>query len=262
MRATRVASVLLSLAVVLALTAACGGGGSGAGTSSPGGSSAGDYKEIDSPEGLKAALERDNPGADWLGDITDVTLETYLGAPVFVIHTGWKLIGQTDPAVFDEANRKQQAISEALGAYDSFKPAPNVALLNGDKTLTPLYSSGGKTMAEALALPPAPTTPEEMKAWLAKVYGPGGLVKLGPDEDWYDAINSISVDTGSGGTRLVVTTSLPSWNGDVRASLIEMALATTGSPLLENYWISAKDGSGAAGSSGVMEPGSGGFQYP
>jgi hypothetical protein len=48
----------------------------------------------------------------------------------------------------------------------------------------------------------------------------------------------------------------------VRASLIEMALATTGSPLLENYWISAKDGSGAAGSSGVMEPGSGGFQYP
>lgn len=263
MRRMRFIPLFLAFATALMMAAACAGGSTGSGTGSPSTSSGDEYRVIESPEGLNAALERDNPGADWLGDITDVTLETYLGAPVLVIHTNWRLINVSDQAVYDDANRKRGAIAEALDAYDSFDPAPNVCLLDGDKTLQLLGARGGKTMAEAFALPPAPTTADEMKSWLAKVYGPGGLVKLGPDEDWYDAIESMTMGSDySGAPQLIVTTSLPSWHGDVRASLIQTALATTGSKLLENYWISAKDGSGSAGSMGTAGPGSAGFLYP
>jgi len=89
--------VSLALALVLSL-AACGGGSEStesgsptddgstaapddsAGSTSSGGSSGGSSDGIATVEDIKAFF------AEWYADVTDVTLETMLGAPVLAIH--------------------------------------------------------------------------------------------------------------------------------------------------------------------------------
>jgi hypothetical protein len=268
MKRLLIAALALSLALSLTL-AGCGGtggtpaadsgagaetGADGAGSASYGGGA------IASVDDLRAALERDHADAEWYPDIAGITLETYLGAPVLTFRVPW-----SDAAGdFEAQNRKQSALADALGAYD-ITIAPNYALITADGSLTPIGGGGVgvRLMQEAFDLPPAPQTAEEIRAWLETVYGPGGLVPLGPDESWYGSITSIGMgDYGSGANDvLMVTVNAP--GGSVDISLAAIALRTTGSPLLGNYSIQTDDGSGSlAGAAGAGEPGSAGWLYP
>jgi hypothetical protein len=247
------------LSFALALTVAgCGGGGSGSGADSGGttgsSSDSGSSDAIGSPADLKAAIDADYADAEWYGDVTDITLETYLGAQVAVVHVAWN---STDPD-YETRNRKQNALNDAMGGYD-IAFAPNVALISADGAIARLNSSGqfdAMPMADALELPAAPTTPAEFKAWLAAVYGPGGLIALGPNETWYASIDSMQMDDGV----FVVETKIARAD-TTQQDLLNLAMQTTGSPLLSNYGIRGTDGSYLGGSAGSGAPGMNGFFY-
>lgn len=255
----------LSLALLLALalpTTGCGGGDGGAEPPSADGTPAGGSGStaIATIDDLRAALERDHADAEWYPDITDITLETYLGAPVLTLHVPWT----TATGDFEAQNRKQMAIVDALSAYD-ITVAPNHALITGDGTLHQLGGGGSNVlrMAEAFDLPPAPQTAEELAAWLETVYGPGGLVALGPDETWYGSLVSIEMgDFGSGANDVLMITTDAADDTATDVSLIVLALQTTGSPLVTNYSISTAGGGGVGGSAGLVGPGQAGWFYP
>lgn len=250
--------VMMALAFALTLTVAgCGGGtesggdGTGATTGGTGSSSAG----IASPADIKSAIERDYADAEWYGDVTDVTLETYLGAPVAVVHVAWT---STDTD-FETNNRKQNALNDAMGGYD-LAFAPNTALVTADGAVRKLNSSGqfdAAPMEDVYALPAVPATAAEVKTWLDAVYGPGGLITLGANETWYGSITSVEMDDNV----LAVKTSLGRDDGTQR-DLLSIALQTTGSPLLTAYGISGTDGSYVGGSASSGTPGMNGFFYP
>ncbi len=253
--------LMVALAFTLALTVAgCGGDGestqggsdnTGASSASDSGSSAG----LAGPADLKAAIDSDFADAEWYGDITDVTLETYLGAPVAVVHVGWS----SSDGDYETANRKSTAINEALDTYE-IAFAPNTALVTADGVISRLGSSGGSNaapMGDVYALPAAPTTADEVKAWLDSVYGPGGLITLGADETWYAAITAVTM--GEYGLKAETTLTR---EDRTQQDLLNIALQTTGSPLLSAYGISGADGSYMGGSAGAGEPGMNGFFYP
>ncbi len=263
--------VSLALTLVLSLTA-CGGGGeatgdggatgsgstdagaSGGSSASSGGSSSG----IATAEDFKAFLDDEHSDAEWYGDVTDVTEETMLGAPMLVIHVGWTSF----PDDYDEMNRKTMAISD-LVLETTQDVAPNVVLQLADGAIQDVGGSGVvgvvASMDEAFDLPPAPTTADEVAQWLETVYGPGGLVTLGSSETWYAAIQSIGMETVADDEVLVVSTSAPSMSS-LDASLLEKALLSTGSPLLENYSIRAADGSSTSGFAQTLV--GSGYMYP
>jgi len=253
---------LVLLALLLALSAfGCGGATStdGGGKTDGGGGESGSGS-IDAIEDLQAALEADHGDAPWFADITGMTLETYLGAPVLAIHVTYS----NSAADFETQNANRSALIDAISAYD-ITIAPNVALLDADGNIAQAGSGdGGIPMAEAFTLPPAPTDAAGVKAWLDQVYGPGGLIKLGPDETWYASIQSITYeDPWNQGDMLIVSTDLPTFKGG-QGSLVEYAIYTTGSPLLTSYQIIVDDQTGPVGGlGGVPEgPGYNGFFYP
>ena len=137
---------LISLALVLALSlSACGGGDSaadGGGSTTqddPAASaSSGDAADdgIATVEDVKAFFAEEHADAEWYADVTDVTLETMLGAPVLAIHVAWTSV----PDDFDAMYRKTMAIGNVLSATEQ-SVAPNVVLLLADGTVTELYGS-------------------------------------------------------------------------------------------------------------------------
>lgn len=259
--------LLISLALVLAisLTACSEGEKPDSGSPVPsepvasGGASGGTAADdgIATVEDLKALLAEEHADAEWYADITGVTAETMLGAPVLALHVTWS----STSGDFDAMDRKTMALGDLMSDLEQ-SVAPNVVLVYADETVSDLSGSGGPgiaMMAEAFALPPAPTTAEGVTKWLETVYGPGGLVKLGDDETWYAAIESISVQTLYGGEMLVVETSAPSIQS-LDASLVNRALMSTGSPLLEGYEIRAADGTVSSGFAQTLV--GTGFLYP
>jgi len=251
--------LIVVLAFALALTVAgCGGNTEGGGDStgaSSGSSGGSSSAEIASPADLRAAIDRDYSDAEWYGDVTDVTLETYLGAPVAVVHVAWD---STD-GDWEVRNRKVDALNNALGEYE-IAFAPNVALVSADGAISKMNSSGqfdAAPMESVYTLPAAPTTADEVKAWLDSVYGPGGLIALGANETWYGSIDSVQMEDGV----LRVETKLTEAETTQR-DLLNFALQTTGSPLLSAYGISGTDGSYLGGAAGSGTPGMNGFFYP
>ena len=74
------------------------------------------------------------------------------------------------------------------------------------------------------------------------VFGPGGLIELGPDETWYDSIESYGWEAPDGGGEdiLIVRTSMNYDDldaGDLQFHTLNMALNTSGSPLLREYQV-------------------------
>jgi hypothetical protein len=283
----RLAPCLLALA---ALVAACGGGAGPAATAGDGGSGGGSGNAsgtggsqggagapaatppaggggtadgaIATVDALDAALESAYGTADWFGDLTAITEETWLGARVVVVHTTLS-VSDPDP---DAINRKRTEIGDALAALDQ-AIAPNLAIIDGDVTLAPLGSGGlgSVSMGDAFALPERPTTARAVQDWLQAVYGPGGVVPIGPDEAWLGSLTEVRYEDPGWGTGEVLwlATTLPTYRS-LDAQLLQKALLTTGSPLLEDWYLETADGSGASGSAGGLKDlpvGGDGFYY-
>jgi len=256
----RIVAGLLALVLVFAL-AGCGGsggGGTSGGNGGSGGSGSGDA--IATIDDLKAVLAEDYADTNWYPDITDYTMETYLGAEVLVLHVAW---GAND-ADWEANNAKQQGIQETMPALD-IQIAANVAMRDAKGAVWLLFASsttGPMPMNEAFDLPTAPTNAPEFKAWLDMVYGPGGIVTLGPDETWYSSIESITYeDLYGSGAHLVIRTSIPA-DDVTQQSLLQLAIATTGSPLLTEVSIFHAGDAMSAYGGGAGIPGQNGFYYP
>ncbi|MDO8848953.1 MAG: hypothetical protein Q7W51_11270 [Coriobacteriia bacterium] len=263
MKRLLVCLLVLVLALGLVGCDSGGGGGSSSGSdsgSSSSGSSSSDSDAIATIDELKAVLAEDYADTDWYPDITDYTMETYLGAEVLVLHVAWG----ADDADWEASNAKQQGIQEVFPALN-IEIAANVAMVDGKGTVWRLVSSsatGPMPMNEAFNLPTAPTNAPEFEAWLDMVYGPGGMVTLGPDETWYSSIESITFeDLYGSGAHLVIRTRIPA--GDVtQQSLLQLALQSTGSPLLSNVSIFHAGDAGSSYGSAPGIPGMSGFYYP
>lgn len=204
---------------------------------------------------VKAALAADHTSADWYPYLADITLETYLGAPVLLLHVTWD-DNDTD---YEGKSDRSFAMLLALQDYDTPLTA-NVSTLDGSGNLFGAGSTsqaGAMPMADRFDLPPAPTTTAEMQAWLDAVYGPGGLVKLGPEETWYAAITSIG--PGPDAPLTVTTTLAP--EDKLGMTLLQMALQTSGSALLESYAVIHSGGFGSSGYAPPGEPGAFGYYY-
>src|SRR5665647_2429160 len=96
--------------------------------------------------------------------------------------------------------------------------------------------------------------------WIAAYHvssGPRVTSPPGPDETWYAAIQSIGPGADS---PLTVTTTLAA-DDSVGMALVQLALQTTGSALLENFAIIHSGGFGSTGYAPPGEPGVWGYYY-
>ncbi|MRS12836.1 MAG: hypothetical protein EG823_07165 [Actinobacteria bacterium] len=259
----RFAICMLALALMLGLTACDTGGGSASDRGSTGRTSGGSSSDdaITTVGDLKAALADQYGDTDWYPDITSITQETFLGADVLAFHVTWYAPDADWTVDNDKVTQLQSALFEL-----SPEVSPNLVMINAIGEVTSLagFSVNDATlMSEVFDLPPAPTTAEEFEAWLDAVYGPDGLVKLGPNEIWYGAIQSLTVeDLGYGtGPELVIRTTIGGTDR-TQQTLLQLAIGTTGSPLLRDVTLFYADGASSAYSGGAGPPGQGGFMYP
>lgn len=262
----RVTAKALSLALALALLVPLAGCSQAADETRPAaGGAAGDQGDADSTpaiqtaEDVRAVLDSEHSSADWYADMTGVTVETHLGAPVFVVETTW-LSTDTD---WEARSAKAAAMGDAIANIES-PITINFAYRTADGVLSALGSSShgsSMPMADAYELPTQPTTAADVEAWLAAVWGPDGLIELGPDETWYDSITGISMDDVGSGPQLTVTTTLGA-DDPVGIEAINRALQTTGSPLLATYAIQGSNGYFLGGVAPAGDPGMNGYYYP
>jgi hypothetical protein len=209
---------------------------------------------------LKAALAADHSTEAWYASVTDIRLETHLGAPVLVLDVNW------DELTVDFAAKQAllDAANAALDGYDT-PLAINVATRDVHGAFTPAGGGGSGVgmLADLVALPPAPTTPEELSAWLATVFGPGGLVALGTEETWYSSITSVAMEDVGNGPMLMVTTSLGRADATELASIVA-AVQLSNTPLLSLWGLRGSgdyysaNGGGGCGTG----PGNCGWFYP
>lgn len=209
---------------------------------------------------LQASLAADHSAEAWYASVTGINSETHLGASILLLQVSWDNM-TTD---FDTRSSLLDAALAAIDSYDT-TIAINIATrdVNGEFSAAGGGGADVGLLGEVVALPPAPTTPEEMSAWLATVFGPGGLVPLGPQETWYSSITSIAMEDVGTGPELTIATTLGQADKTELASLFA-AVQLTASALLDTWAVrGAGDYYSANGGSGCgPTPGSCGWFYP
>lgn len=255
------------ICVMLLALAATGCGGSG--SKSSGGSSS-DTNSSKAPKNLKSletALEKANSDEDWWKHVTSIEQGTELGSPVIIVRTD---IRSSDSDSFGLINKIAEAVADLDPAF-----APNVEVfglieIDGKDRPAPMGGSGssGVMMTEKFDLPPAPQTVSELKTWLDKVYGEGGIVKLGPEETWFKSIKSIRMEqspAGDGTSALVIRTTIPPTDRDQpiqQIALMQKAIQSSGCPAAVEYWWYGSDNYSGLTSLGSMVLGGGAPLYP
>ncbi|MGB8860281.1 MAG: hypothetical protein WCC60_13530 [Ilumatobacteraceae bacterium] len=216
--------------------------------------------DITTVEQLQAALAADHSTDAWYTTVTGITLETHLGASILVLQVSWDNMA-TD---FDTRSALLDPAKNAIDSYDTVM-AVNIATRDVNGAFNAAGGGGSEIglLGDVVALPPAPTTPEEMSAWLTTVFGPGGLVPLGPQETWYSSITSIAMEDVGNGPELTIATTLGQADKTELASLFA-AVQLTASPLLTTWAVRGAGGyySANGGSGCGPTPGSCGWYYP
>lgn len=251
-------AMLLSLAVT-----GCGGSKSSGGSSSDSGSG----KAPKNLKSLETAMEDAHSDAEWWKHVTGIEQATELGSPVIVVRTD---IRNTDTESYEFVNEIAEAVADLNPTF-----APNVEVfglieIDGQDRPTPMggSGSGGELMTEKFDLPPSPQTASELLAWLNKVYGEGGLVKLGPQETWLKSIQSIRMEpspAGDGKSALVIRTTIPKSDRDQpiqQIVLLQKAIQSSGCPAAVEYWWFGTDYYSGLTSLGSMMLGGGAPLYP
>ncbi|MBI4933477.1 MAG: hypothetical protein HY828_06335 [Actinobacteria bacterium] len=216
---------------------------------------------VNTPEAVRAAIDAGSSAAAWYPRLTGISVGTGLGAPIWFVDIDATGID----ADYTARNDVASAIATALTDVADVDTMNVVARWSDGQ----VASAGGTTtsggqLADVVALPPAPTTPDEVSAWLATVFGPGGLVALGADETWYASLTSFGTQDYGYGPELALTTTLTA--ADVwQLTLLQAALQSTGM-LIESAGITGADGYylslGGGSFGGTSEPGRTGYFYP
>lgn len=216
---------------------------------------------VDTPEAVRGAIDATLATESWYPRLTAISVGTGLGAPIWFVDIDATGIETDYTARSDVASSIAMAITD-IAEVDTV----NVVGRWSDGTVAAAggTSRSGGQLADVVALPPAPTTPDEVSAWLATVFGPGGLIALGADETWYSSLTSFGTQDYGSGPELAVTTALT--QADVwQLTLLQAALQSSGM-LIESVGITCSDGhylSMAGGSfGGTMAPGRTGYMYP
>lgn len=255
-----ICAMLLALAVT-----GCGGSGSkSSGDSSSGETSGRAPKNLKS---LAAELKKANSDEEWWKRVTSIEQGTELGSPVIIVRTD---IRNTDSDSYGLASKIAEAVADLDPAF-----APNVEVfglieIDGKDRPAPMggSGSGGKMMTEKFDLPPVPQNAAELQSWLNKVYGKGGLVKLGPQETWLKSIKSIRMEpspAGDGKSALVIRTTIPPTDRDQpiqQMMLLQKAIQSSGCPAAVEYWWFGSDNYSGLTSLGSMMLGGGAPFYP
>jgi hypothetical protein len=216
---------------------------------------------LNTPDAVRAAIDAEHASEAWYPRLTGISAGVGLGAPMWFVDIDATGIEGDYSARSDIATSIGMAITD-LADVDTV----NVMARWSDGTigLAGGMSVSGGQLADVVTLPPPPTTPDEVSAWLTTVYGPGGLVALGPDEGWYSSLTSFGTQDYGYGPELAVTTTLT--GADVwQLTLLQAALQSTGM-LIESAAITGGNdyymsiGGGSFG--GTMEPGRAGYMYP
>ena len=192
-------------------------------------------------DALKAQAEEAFGSEPWFSRITEWRYTTMVGAPTLALMTD---IDRESP----EAQDMPYEMAESIASLEP-EFVHNIDVwtiyegIGGQKWSRAAWvTSGGTQMAEAFDLPEAPTGNLQMEVWMEGVFGPGGLIELGPDETWYDSIESYAWEAPDGGGEdiLIVRTSMTYDDldaTDLQFHTLNMALNTTGSPLLREYQV-------------------------
>ncbi len=221
----RALPVAFALAMLVCLVG-CGGGQSGG--------VAGSLSRHTGPKTvneLKAKLAATYSTQPWYGKITGITLRKKLGVPVVSVWVS--SAGPDDQAYAQDEQTLKTILHLDPGMADIFETRDTwgsrviVARQHSEISPTPL---------------PAPKNADQVKAWLAKRYGPRGALPV--NEPWYTSIRSIAYDDQWRADALVVTTSLKDdAEGTEQAELIQAALSDAGMTFAKNLEVQYKDGS-------------------
>jgi hypothetical protein len=221
----------VGLAIVLALTmTACS---SGSGESSESTSETPEETQSSAPttdEDLAAALEAEYGSAEWYPRVQWIGFDQVLLAPVIRVETDLEM------SEFSVAGD----IASAVASIVETEEAVNIQVVTGDGSSS-TGQSWGSEMGEAMDLPPAPTSAEELQSWIDTVYGESG-------EDWQAQVKSFSVSDSEGGwqgtTVVVIETDLPDNSEESLALARRMgeAVTSTGQTITTSYVV--KMGSG------------------
>jgi hypothetical protein len=216
---------------------------------------------VATPEAARAVLDATRSSEAWYPRLTGISAGVGLGAPMWFVDIDATGIETDYTARGDVASSIGMALVDIADV-----DAVNIIARWSDGTIA--FASGtsrsGGQLADVVSLPAPPATPADVQSWLAGVYGPSGLVTLGPDETWYSSLTSFGTQDYGSGPELALTTTLTA--ADVwQLTLLQAALQSTGM-LLEAVGITCADGhyvSQAGGSfGGTTEPGRNGYMYP
>ena len=165
---------------------------------------------IDTGEELMAYFEAEHGDEAWVQALEDVVIAKKLGSTVVELHFG----GARD----DAARLADAAFGVVAGGHLNLD-AWIEAWVEGAQ-----FAGTGSGTPRERAVPPQPTTAEELSAWLDTVYG-------GEPERWHQAIETIELGSTAGGApAIVVQTSLVSGDAGDReqAGLLLIAIADAG----------------------------------
>jgi hypothetical protein len=192
-------------------------------------------------DSLMAQALEEYGAEEWWPHITQWRYTTSLGAPTLAIVTD---LDTTTP----EQQELVFAIPDAVAALEP-EFAYNIDVystyegLSGPEHVRVAWATwGGTPMSQAYDLPETPTGDIQMEVWMEGVFGPGGLIELGPGETWYDSIEGYSWEDpdGAGEDILLVHTSMTrdDINGDdLQFQTLNRAIYTSGSPLLREWQV-------------------------
>jgi hypothetical protein len=216
---------------------------------------------VATPEAARAVLDATKSSEAWYPRLTGITAGVGLGAPMWFIDIDATGIETDYTARGDVASSIGMALVD-IAEVDAVNIIARWS--DGFIALASGTSRSGGQLADVTTLPAPPATPAEVQSWLTAVYGPGGLVALGPDETWYSSLTSFGTQDYGSGPELALATTLTA--ADVwQLTLLQAALQSTGM-LLDAAGITCADGhyvSLAGGSfGGTAEPGRNGYMYP
>jgi len=192
-------------------------------------------------DALKSQAEAEYGSAAWWPHVTEWRYTTSLGAPTLAIITDLDTSSSEGQeiiyAIPDDIGALKPEFVTNIDVYSTYE-----GLSGPEHTRGAWATVGGTPMAEAYDLPEAPAGDMQMDVWMEGVFSHGGIIELGPDETWYDSIESYSWEAPDGGGEdiLIVHTSMTHEDlnaADLQFQTLGRAITSSGSPLLREWQV-------------------------
>lgn len=159
---------------------------------------------------LRALLKQKYGSKPWYSFIKEVRFQTKFGRPVITV-----FVKDVPPPSGSNGYARDQAIMNAIESSDqAFANNLETANVYGRRLSFSETPFAPIPAIKPLASLPKPNSPAELKAWLAKQWGPQGANPL-TNEPWFDRLMKAPLTIGSdpSGKILLIHANLP-WTGE------------------------------------------------